>query len=167
MTRFWPSALEMTRLTPGNLLQLALHGRGIQAAVAARDFDQHRFAGARALLQIAHRVGGHNLAFVDDDDLLAGLADFGKDVRAQNNRVIAREALDQVARFVDLLGIEARGRLVQNQHVRIVDDRLGEAHALAVTFRKLPDDLVSNVRDGAALAGVIHPAPQLRSRTAP
>ena len=102
----------------GNLLELALHRRGIEAAVAARDFDQHGFAGARAVLQIAHRVGRHDLALVDDDDLLARLADFRKDVRAQNDRVIAREALDQVARLIDLLGIEARRRLVEDQDVR-------------------------------------------------
>ena len=43
-----------------------------------------------------------------------------------------------------------------------MDDGLREAHALAITFRKLPDDLVSNVRDGAALAGVVDPCAQVR-----
>ena len=106
-------------------------------------------------MQIAHRIGRHDLAFVDDDHLLAGLADFGKDVRAQNDGVIAGQALDQVARLIDLLGIEARGRLVEDQHIGIVDDGLRQADALAVAFGELPDQLVSDVGDGAALAGVI------------
>jgi len=36
---------------------------------------------------IVHGIGGHQLALVDDDDLLAGLLDFRQDVRAQNNGV--------------------------------------------------------------------------------
>ena len=70
------------------------------------------------MLQILHGVRGDQFALVDDDDLLAGLLDFGKNVRAQKNRVIARETLDQIACLVDLFRIEPRGRLVENEHIR-------------------------------------------------
>jgi len=86
-------------------------------------------------LQIAHGIRGHQLALVDNDDTFAGLFDFRQDVGAQNNGVVAGEALDQVARLVDLLGIESGGRLVQNEHFGIVNDGLCQADPLAVPFR--------------------------------
>ena len=136
MVRVLPFALETTWLTPATCSSLRLHRRGIELAVAAGDFDQHGFRAARAVLQIAHRVRRTHLALVDDDHLLARLAHFRKNVRAQNDGVIAGEALDQVARFIDLLGIEASRRLVQDQHVRIVDDGLRQSHALPVALSK-------------------------------
>ena len=63
--------------------------------------------------------------------------DLGQDVRAEDDRVIAGELLDQLARFDDLLRVEAGGRLVEDQHVGVVDERLGEADALLVAFREL------------------------------
>jgi hypothetical protein len=85
-------------------------------------------------VQIRNSIGRHNLAVVDDDDLAAGLFHFGQDMRAQDNRVVAREARDQMARFLLLLRIEAGSRLIENQHGRIVDDRLCQADALPLAF---------------------------------
>src|SRR6266576_1157052 len=136
----------------GNLLEFALHRGWIKAAIAATDFQQYRFAGAGTALQIAHRVRRNNFSLVDDDDLLARLADLGKDVRAENDRVVAGKALDQIPGFVDLFGIEARGRFVENQHIRVVNDGLRQADALAVALGKLPDDIVPDVGDRAAFA---------------
>ena len=48
--------------------------------------------------------------------------------------------LDQLAGLDDLLGVEARRRLVQDQHVRVVEDGLGEADALAVALGELAHD---------------------------
>ena len=48
--------------------------------------------------------------------------------------------------------VEAGGGLVENQHRRVVDDRLGEADALPVAFGELADDGVFDVGDGGALA---------------
>ena len=60
MVRVCRLSLETTAHA-GNLLQLALHRRGIELAIRAAHFDQHRFAAARAALQIAHRVRGDHL----------------------------------------------------------------------------------------------------------
>ena len=51
------------------------------------------------------------------------------------------------AGFDDLLGIETRRRLVEDQHFRIVNDRLREADALPVAFRELPAVTVRHVVD--------------------
>jgi hypothetical protein len=71
---------------------------------------------------------------VDDHDAPAGHRDLREDVRGEHDRVLAAEALDQLARLDDLLGIEARGRLVEDEDVRVVEDGLGEAHALAISL---------------------------------
>src|SRR5579864_9257687 len=76
--------------------------------------------------------------------------------------MIAREALDQVAGLVDLLGVEARRRLVQDQNVRVVDNRLRQADALPVPLGKLPNELVPHVGNRAALRNVIDPGAQIR-----
>src|SRR6266404_3121830 len=117
---------QMHAAYSGNQLQPRLAFCRIDEAVSRADFHEQGFSASGTILQIADGVGGHELAFVDDDDLLAGLLDFGENVRAQDDRVIAGEALDELARFVDLLGIETGGGLVENQHVGIVDDGLRE-----------------------------------------
>ena len=131
---------------------------GVDGAVAALHFHQHGLGAARPILQVVHRVGGHQLAFVDDDHLLAGLLDLGQDVRAQDDGVVARQAADQITRFVDLLGIQAGRRFVENQDFRVVDDRLRQPNALPVAFGKLAEQLVRNVGDGAALAHFVQRA---------
>src|SRR2546425_613446 len=137
-----------------NLGQTLAHIFGFESAIAASDFHDYGFAAASATPQIADRIRGHDLAFVDDDDLFTGLLDFGENVCAENDRMIAGQALDQIARFIDLLWIEARGGFVKNQHLRIVNDSLGQSDPLAIPTRQLAELLLLNVRDGAPLANV-------------
>ena len=51
--------------------------------------------------------------------------------------MIAGELLDELARLDDLLRVEAGRRLVEDQHVRVVDERLRQADALPVALRQL------------------------------
>src|SRR5207244_3906843 len=136
-----------------NLGQALAHIFGFET-VAAANFNDHGLAAASAAPQIADRIRSHDLAVVDDDDLFAGLLDFGENVRTENDRVIAGQTLDQVARFIDLFRIETRGGLVKNQHLRIVNDSLGQSDALAITARQLAELLLLDIRDGAALANM-------------
>ena len=137
------------------MLQPSLYRGGIDVAVAAGDFDQQRFHTASAILKIVHGIGGHQLALIDDDDLLADLLDFRKDVRAQDDGVIARKAFDQVARLVDLLGVKAGGGLVEDQDIWIVNDGLRKAHALPIPFGELAEELFFHVGNRAAAGNVI------------
>ena len=50
--------------------------------------------------------------------------------------MIAGELLDELPRFDDLLGVEAGGRLVEDEDVGVVDQRLREADALLVALRE-------------------------------
>ena len=107
-------------------------------------------------------VRGDDLALADDDDLLADLLHFRQDVRAENDRVVARQALDQRPGLDDLLRVQAGGGLVQNQDVGIVDDRLRQSDALPVAFGKLADQLVADIGDGASLASLRLPGGRVR-----
>ena len=121
-----------TRVTPGIAAQ---HRRGLGALRV--DLHVQRLGALQPRGQVVRRVDGDDAALVDDDDALAGLRDLRQDVRAEDDGVIAGEAADEVARLDDLLGVEAGGRLVEDQHFRVVDERLREADALPVALREL------------------------------
>ncbi len=159
-----PALLNHDPAHARDLFEPLLHGREIEAAIASADFDQHRFGAASAILQIVHRVGRDQLAFVDDEHLLAGLLDFGQNVSAENDGVVAAQALDQVSSFVDLLRIETGRRLIENQHVRVVNDRLRQTYTLAIAFRQFTQQLVLHIRNRAPIANVIDSLAQLRAR---
>src|SRR4051794_12423784 len=72
-------------------------------------------------------------------------------MRAQDNRVLTGQALDEPPGFIDLLRIQSRGRLVQNENVGIVDDGLRQSNALPVALRELSDQLVSDVGNETSL----------------
>ncbi len=110
-------------------------------------FDVNSLAALELGGEVLRRIDGGNLALVDDDHAVTGHADFGQDVRGKNDGVRARQALDQVAHFDDLLGIEADGGLVEDDHVGIVHQRLGQAHALLVAARKPLDQLIALIGD--------------------
>jgi hypothetical protein len=59
-------------------------------------------------------------------------------VRGEHDGVVPAQALDQLAGLDDLFGVEAGRGLVQDQDVRVVEDGLGQPHALPVALRQLP-----------------------------
>ena len=147
--------------------QAMLDGLRVERAAASLHFQHHRFGAARAILQVVHRIRRHQLALVDDEHLLAGLLHFGQDVRAQDDGVVAGQAADQIARFVDLLGVQPGGGLVENQNVGVVDDGLRQSDALPVAFGQLADQFGADVGDGAALGDFSDAVRQARRPTCP
>ena len=83
---------------------------------------------------------------------------------AEDDGVVSGEAFDQVARFVDLFGVETGSRLIQDQNFRIVDDGLGETNALAVAFGELAQQLVFHVCNRTAIQYVVNSLRQFRPR---
>ena len=86
---------------------------------------------------------------------------------AENDGVVAGQALDQVARLIDLFGIEARGRFVENQHIWVVNDCLCQTHPLPVAFRQFAQKLVLHIGHKAALAYIIDALFKLCARKGP
>jgi len=87
-----------------DFFEALLGGWSGETAGARGHFDQDRFGAASAGLQVLDGIRSDQLALINDDDSLAGLLDFGQDVGAEDDGVVACKALDEVARLVDLFG---------------------------------------------------------------
>jgi hypothetical protein len=83
---------------------------------------------------------------------------FRQDVRAQHDGVIAGERANQLPGLDDLLGVEARGGLVEHQDVGIVNQRLREADPLLVALRELRAMPARHVGHPGALHHLVHAA---------
>lgn len=85
-------------------------------------------------------------------------------MRGEQDDLIRGEAGDEVAEAHALLGVEARRRLVENEDVRVVEDRLRDAESLlhasreradaAVLLARKADPVEKLKRPGARGAGV-------------
>src|ERR1019366_8459102 len=124
------------------------------------------FGAAQAVGQIGDRILSDQFALADDDDAFAGLLHLAQNVRAEDDGVLAREGLQQLADFDDLLGVETAGGLIQDQHIRVVDDGLRDADTLAEAFGQLADQLGPNVAQGAAPDYLVRPALDVGARNA-
>src|SRR4030095_14268804 len=61
----------------------------------------HRFRTAKPRGEVVWCINRDDPSPIDDDDALTRLADFGQDVRAENNRVVTRQRLDQLTCLCD------------------------------------------------------------------
>src|SRR5205823_11322414 len=84
--------------------------------------------------------------------------------RAENDRVIAGELFDELPRFDDLFRVEAGRRLVEDEDVGIMDERLCEADALLVALRQLSGQAVRHVVDANPRHHVLDPLTPLVAR---
>ena len=74
---------------------------------------------------------GEHLAAIHDRDAGAQLLELGQDVAADQDRLAERpELAEQLAQLDARPRIEPRRRLVEEQHLRVVDQRVGEAEPL-------------------------------------
>ena len=86
------------------------------------------------------------LALAEHEQPIAGLADLGQDVARDQDRVVLLEVVDEVAHLDDLHRVETAGRLVEDEELRLVDDRLRDADALAEAVRQRADQVASRRR---------------------
>ena len=85
---------------------------------------------AEALREPARLAVGDDAALVDDQHPLAGRFDLGQDVAREDHRALTAEGFDQLSRLAGLPGVQPCGRLVEDERLGRVDDRLREADAL-------------------------------------
>ncbi len=136
-----------------------------------RDFRQRGSTVREAFLLIDHEVvpdpataGAHVLdvavrdhpPLADDDGARASLFDLVQVVRGEHNRSLLTD-LTNVAKHLRLLvRIQVAGRFVQDEDWRIVDQRLAQADALAITVRQGADVLAEHTRQTAHLDDLFH-----------
>ena len=118
----------------------------------------HRARHFGARLQLGRRAVRHDAPAVDDDDARAHGLDFFQYVRREDDRLVRAHALDEIAHLVLLVGVQPVGGLIEDQHVGVVDQRLGEAGAVLVAFRQRVDRLVEHVFEKAQLDCAVHRA---------
>jgi hypothetical protein len=102
-------------------------------------FLKNSFHRNTLLTKFWQRSVGDDLSFVNHDYSLAKCLDFLHDVGRKEHRFFTPHGPNHLSNLDQLVGVEAGGWLVQDQHVGIVDKRLGQSYALAVPFRELPD----------------------------
>ena len=90
-----------------------------------------RLAGSHRL-DLGHRRVLHEPAPVDDHDLVDGLRDLGEDVaRDEHRAALGRERAEEVAEPADPLRVEPVRRLVEDEHLRVAEERGREPEPLA------------------------------------
>ena len=86
----------------------------------------------------------------DDDHPPANGLDLRQDVRREQDRMPLAQLADQVADLADLDRVEPGRRLVEDQDLRVVHHRLGQADPLAESPRKLADDALLDLAELAS-----------------
>ena len=90
-----------------------------------------------------------------------------QNVGGYDHQLVLAELVDEAPDLVLLIGIEAVGGLVQDQHLRIVDQGLSEAHTPPESLGERLDDLVDDGRERQAIDHHGEPlAPPLALQTA-
>ncbi len=90
----------------------------------------------------ARLVVGHHVAAVDDDHPVADGLHLLHDMGAEHHGLRPADVLDQRPHIGELVGVQAAGGLIEDQHLRVMDQGLRQAHPLAVALAQLPDALV-------------------------
>ena len=126
--------------------------------VVFRPLDaDHQLVVARQLCgQVVRRAVRHNLPLVDDKDAVTHSLHLRQDVGGQDDGVPFRKAADKVADVDNLFGVETHGGLVQNQHIRVADQRLGKPHTLTVALGQVADQALLHALQARAGRGVRH-----------
>ena len=97
--------------------------------------------------QIGEASVGDHLAGADHDEAVDGRFDFGEQVAGQQHgAALVGEVAEQFAHPGDAFGVEAVGRFVQDEHLRVADQGLGDAEALTHPERVGADPLVGGRR---------------------
>src|SRR5256885_2431280 len=126
-----------------------------------------QLSGGGARLELLRCAVGDDATAVDDDRSGASRLDLLEDVRGEDDRLVLAHLAYQRAHLVLLVRIEPVGGLVKDQHLRVVDQRLCEAGAVAEALRERIDRLPENVLQMAQLDDAAYrAAPSLAAQSA-
>ena len=70
--------------------------------------------------------------------------------------MILTQRLDQAADFNDLPGIQAGGRLIQDDHIRVANQRLRQANPLLIPLGKVFDQAFAHLANARQFAHIFH-----------
>src|SRR5438094_7547770 len=100
--------------------------------LARRRLDAKLVGAAARLLERIDGTGGRDALLVHDDDVVAGVLDVGQQVRRQNqvDAFVVRQIADEIEHLVAPFRVHAVGRLVEEQQIGIVNERLRQLDPL-------------------------------------
>ncbi len=112
---------------------------------------------------VGQAPGGGQPAAGDDSDSTAERLGVSQDVRAEEHgAALIAQVEDQMPHVPAAHRIEPGHRLVQEKHLRIVEQRLRDAHALDHAFRELPELQTTLGADARAVQQRRHPGVSIR-----
>src|SRR5674476_329698 len=128
---------------PGRLGATYAHGRG-----------------ARTSDDVGDRGVGQHPSASDDDDVVGGEGHLAHDVRGEEDRTsLAGEEAHQVANPQDPFGVESVRGLVQDERVRVAEQRGGDTQPLRHAQREAADPLSGDRLEPGHLDDLPHPGP--------
>ena len=131
------------------------------ARLVAEDADAVNRPDPQPALDVGDPALGEDLAAVDDRHRRAQLLELGKDVGRDEDRLAQRPQLAQQLAQLDAgPRVEARRRLVEQQHARVVDQRVREAQPLLHAARQA-------LHVGVALGAEVHEVEQVADHPPP
>ena len=105
-------------------------------------------SGLPSAVKSAERAVVDQPAFVDEQHAAGHRLDFLQDVGREQDRLALAQLADRLADLANLVRVEPGGRLVEDQHVGLVQQHLGHADALPIA----PGELADRLADHAAQA---------------
>ncbi len=111
-------------------------GRELCVYILARvlEFQANFARGAVLLQQILRRIRGTDAPLVDHHHTRTHHFDFGQNVRRNQNGAPMREVFDELPHLPDLVGIEADGRFVEDEQIRVMNQGVSESDPLFLAF---------------------------------
>ena len=103
-----------------------------------------------ALADVFRGVTCDQMTFVQDPDIIADGADIGENMGTDDDDVVVTERANVIEHLALLLRVESYGRLIENDDLGIIDDRLRKADTLAVAFGQVFDQTLADTGGGGA-----------------
>ena len=142
-TQGWQATRPRASVMEASALALERDGIDGRATIACQQLGNGRLGDQRTPVQDRHRIT-HPLHVFED---VRGVEDGG----------VFAQLLHDLQHIVPAHRVERRGRLVQNQQIRIVDLGLGDTQALSLTAREAAQRPVGLVVQAHQLEHFLHP----------
>ena len=118
---------------------------------------------ARARLERARCFVGHDATMSDDDGARAHLVHFFQDVGRDDDQLVLAQFVDQAPHLVLLVRVQAVGGFVQDESLRVVDQRLSQADAPPEALGQGIDHLIDDRFQGEPFDDHAAPLPPPRA----
>ena len=115
-------------------------------------------------LEVPRGVIGENPAARDDDGAVAYGVDLFQQMGRDDDGLACGHLVDELTHLVFLVGVQPVGRLIENEHLGIVEDGLRQPHPATIAFRERVDGLFQDRFQVQQTEDLVQPRPAVGSR---